>query len=66
MSKKVPLPALSRELSAVTGRPAPGYRQLWSKVVNGELPVDQVNGRYIVDVQVAAETLGLTVKGIIA
>jgi hypothetical protein len=64
--KKVPLTQLSRELSALTGRPAPNYRKLWNMVVNGELPADQVNGRYTVDVVAAAETLGLTAERVAA
>jgi hypothetical protein len=60
MTKRVPLTALSRELTALTGQPAPGYRKLWTMVVNGELPAEQVNGRYTVDVRAVAQTLGLT------
>jgi len=61
MANKIPLTALSRELTARTGKPAPGYRQLWTMVVNGELPADQLmNGRYEVDPEVAAKKLGLT------
>jgi hypothetical protein len=30
------------------------------KIVNGELPVETVNGRYHIDPTVAAEALGLT------
>jgi hypothetical protein len=65
MSNRVSLAALSRELTALTGKPAPGYRRLWNMVVNGELPVDQVNGRYIMDVQAVAEKLGLTADRVI-
>ncbi len=61
MTNRVPLTALSRELTARTGKPAPGYRKLWSMIVNGELPAEQLmNGRYEVDPDVIAEKLGLT------
>ncbi len=65
MTRKVPLAALSRELTALTGRPAPSYRALWMKVVDGVLPAEQQpNGRYIADVNAVAEALGLTERGV--
>jgi len=61
MTNRVPLVGLSRELTARTGRPAPGYRKLWLMIANGELPADQLaNGRYVVDPDVIAEKLGMT------
>ena len=62
MSNKVPLTALSRELAALTGGPVPSYRALWTKIVNGELPAEQVNGRYFADPRVIAQKLGLTAE----
>lgn len=42
----VALSALPRDLSALTGQQAPNYRKMWSMVVDGLLPAEQVNGRY--------------------
>jgi len=59
MSNRVPLAALPRELAALTGKPAPSYRALWTKIVNGELPAEQVNGRHYADPHAVAVKLGL-------
>lgn len=59
MQKKVGLTALSRELTILTGKPAPGYRQLWAAIADGQLPAERPNGRYLVDVNEAAKALGL-------
>jgi hypothetical protein len=61
MREVVPLSELSRAITAATGKPAPPYRELWSLIVDGQLAAEKVKGRYQVDVQLAAETLGLTV-----
>jgi hypothetical protein len=66
MSSRVPLTALSRELAALTGKPAPSYRKLYVAILDGKLPAEQVDGRYLVDVQVAAQALGLTPERIAA
>lgn len=57
--KKVPLASLARELTTMTGS-SPSYRKLWSMIVNGELPAEQVNGRYVCDPNAVASALGLT------
>jgi hypothetical protein len=62
MTKRVPLTALSRELAALTGKPAPNYRKLYLAILDGKLPADQVDGRYTVDVRAAADALGLTAQ----
>jgi hypothetical protein len=59
MNVVVPLSQLSRELTKLTGQPAPPYRALWMAVVDARIPAEQVRGRYHVDVRKAAETLGL-------
>lgn len=66
MSNRVPLTALSRELAALTGKPAPSYRKLYVAILDGKLPADQVDGRYIVDVQLAAQALDLTAERVAA
>lgn len=62
MSKTVALTVLSRELTALTGQPAPSYRCLWEKVVNGEIRAVQKKSRWVVDPIEAAQDLGLTIK----
>lgn len=59
----IPLPALSRELTALTGKQSPSYRQLWTLTVDGRIPAEQRNGRYQVmrtDLPGIAASLGLT------
>jgi hypothetical protein len=58
--KTVPLTQLSRELAALTGKPGPSYRKLYLQILDGRLPAVQINGRYEIDLDVAAEVLGLT------
>lgn len=56
------LAALPRELSALTGKPSPSYRQLYNMTLNGRLPAEQVNGRYQprrADLPAIAISLGL-------
>jgi len=60
MNGLVPLTQASPGLTALTGQPAPNYRKLWMMVVNGELPAQQIGGRYFVDLRAAAKVLGLT------
>lgn len=58
----VALTALPRELVALTGGEVPSYRKLWTMVVDGRLPAEQVNGRYQVrrsDIPEIAAKLGL-------
>ena len=58
----VALTALPRELTALTGQQAPSYRALWTAVVDGHLPAEQVNRRYHVrraDLPAIAVKLGL-------
>ena len=60
----VALTSLPRELAALTGKPVPNYRKLWSLTVDGRLPAEQVNGRYQVrrvDLPSIAALLGLVV-----
>jgi hypothetical protein len=59
MTKRTPLTSGPRELAMLTGKPAPSYRALWGKIVNGELPAEQVNGRYFIDVEAIASALGM-------
>lgn len=58
----VPLPSLSRDLKDLGYRKVPSYRVLWTKVVNGDLPVEKVNGRYFADPLAVAKALGLTIQ----
>ena len=63
MTDTLALTALPRELSAFTGQQAPSYRKLWTMVVDGLLPAEQISGRYRVrraDVPAIATTLGLS------
>jgi hypothetical protein len=62
MPTTVPLTELSREITNLTGKPAPPYRELWGMVVDGQLAAEKVRGRYQVDVLAAVETLGLTTE----
>ncbi|WP_158927048.1 hypothetical protein [Acidisphaera sp. S103] len=64
MPAKTPLSALSREMKGIVVQPelVPVYRQFWNKIVNGDLPVEIVNGRYFCDPRAVAEALGLTLK----
>ena len=59
----IPLPRLPRELAQHTGRPPPSYRSCYNMVLNGEVPAEQENGRWLVrrdDLSVIAAALGLT------
>lgn len=42
----VALTALPRDLAAYSGQPAPDYRTLYSKALNGRFPAQQVNSRW--------------------
>jgi hypothetical protein len=65
-ANRIPLPALPRELAALTGGQTRPYARLYRGAVNGEFPVIVAdNGRYFVDranLPIIAETLGLTVE----
>jgi hypothetical protein len=61
MANRVPLTCLARELTALTGQPAPNYRRLRNLVASGEIPAVQTNGRYTVDPREAAKALGMTI-----
>ncbi len=61
MSELVPLPALSREVAMLTGKPAPSYRSLWMKIASGQLPAETRNNRYYADPRAVALALGLTI-----
>jgi hypothetical protein len=59
----IPLTLLPRELSAYTGKPAKSYRYLYSKVLDGVIPAELINGRWSVqraNVPAIAAELGLT------
>jgi hypothetical protein len=59
---KTPLTAAPREIKARYGE-APSYRALYLAVLDGKIPADQqLNGRYLVDVDVVAKAFGLTEK----
>lgn len=51
MSDKVPLALAAQEVAKLVGDSAatPSYRALYGKVLDGELPAQQVNGRWQVD-----------------
>jgi hypothetical protein len=58
----IPLSAAPRELMAKYGQ-SPSYRALYTKVIDGQLPATQLpTGRYVVDLSVIAEKLGLTAR----
>jgi hypothetical protein len=61
---RIPLPALPRELAALTGGPTRPYARLYRGAVNGEFPVIVAdNGRYFVDrasLSAIADAVGLT------
>lgn len=62
MRPLIPLAHLSRELTEATGRPAPSYRSLYSRVLDGHLPAVQENGRWYIrraDLLKAAAALGV-------
>lgn len=59
MNDLVPLTQASLKLKAFTDKPVPNYRKLWMMVVDGELPAQQIGGRYFIDLRVAATVLGL-------
>lgn len=62
--KKFPLTALASELRRLTGK-CPTYRVLYARVLNGELPAEQVNGRWHVrreDLPEIASHFGLTIQ----
>lgn len=66
IEKRIPLPALPRELAALTGGPTRPYARLYRGAVNGEFPVIIAdNGRYFIDrakLPAIAEALGLTIE----
>lgn len=61
-TKKAALPAASGALNARFGTQVVTYARLYRLILDGRLPADQVNGRYQVDLDLAAEVLGLTEK----
>ncbi|HEX2939588.1 MAG TPA: hypothetical protein VHO91_00980 [Rhodopila sp.] len=60
--KIVPLVMLSRELTLLTGQPAPKHRRLWTMVVNNELAAEKIGNGWQVDVYEAARALGMTAR----
>ena len=56
----IPLPAASRQIKALYGLEV-SYRRLYQLILDGKLKADQVNGRYSVQIDEAAEALGLTI-----
>jgi hypothetical protein len=62
MSDLFRLSLLPTELQKLTGEPSPGYRSLYGKILDGQLPAKQINGRWQVDranLPIIAEKLGL-------
>jgi hypothetical protein len=58
----VPLTELAHELSKLTGRRPPTYRELWRAVADGELEAERENGRLYVrrqNLPAAAHVFGL-------
>jgi hypothetical protein len=62
MSDLVGLAVATHELTALTGKRAPGYRELYRMVTEGELSAVRVKGRWKVDLHKTAEDLGLIDK----
>ena len=63
-SDLIPLSLLPRALREATGA-SPTYRQIYMKVLNGELPADNDGGRWFVDrarLPDIARALGLPAK----
>jgi hypothetical protein len=64
MSERFPSTHLSRELAAFRpGCAVPGHRKLWCLIVDGKIPAEQENGRWIIqrtDLPAIAAVLGLT------
>lgn len=59
----IPLPLLPRELAALTGQPAPGYRRLYGMALDGRLPTEHRNGRHYLPrerLPEVAELVGMT------
>lgn len=59
----IPLPELSRELAALTGKTPPSYRALYLLVVDNRLPATRERSGWAVkraDLAAIAETLRLT------
>jgi hypothetical protein len=57
-----PITSLPRDLTEHTGQPAPPYRKLWEKAVQGSLPARQINGRWhyaVADIPAIAASLGM-------
>jgi hypothetical protein len=63
---RIPLPAVPRELAAITGGPTNPYTRLYKGALNAEFPVLQGdNGRYSVeraDLPTIARIFGLPTK----
>lgn len=57
---EVPLSLASPAIAKYTGQPAPNYRSLWRMVVDGEITGFRKNGRWYLNVPLAAVQLGLT------
>ena len=63
MTETIALTALPREVATYTGQQAPSYRKLWTMVVDGLLPAEQISGRYRVrraDLPAIVVQLGLS------
>lgn len=59
------LAQLPRELARLTGGNPPAYRDLYQRVLNGQIPAESVNGRWYVaaaDLPSIAAALGLTAE----
>ncbi len=60
MTRKTPLSAAAPALQKYTGRTdVPGYRALYTGILDGKFPADKINNRYLIDVPEIAAALGL-------
>lgn len=63
MGELIPLSLLPRELAALTGRQAPGYRRLYALALDGRIQTEHRNGRHYLRrerLPEVAELVGLT------
>lgn len=61
--ERIALVSVPRELKALTGGISPTYRQIWQAAADGDLPAEQINGRWYIkraDLPAIAKLLGLS------
>ena len=60
--ERIPLVSATRELKAITVGRSPPYQHIWKLIANGDLPAEQINGRWFIkraDLPAIAKLLGL-------